>query len=88
VAAWAAERGLEAGDLHDLVHAAYSKLATEVNNSGLGSQIRFLVESYGTGGALSLLSGLRPEAAGRASAAGTAGPAAGAEQRTTSAPGR
>jgi hypothetical protein len=40
VAAWAAELGLEAGDLHDLVHAAYSKLATEVNNSGLGSQIR------------------------------------------------
>jgi hypothetical protein len=88
VAAWAAELGLEAGDLDDLVHAACSKLASEVNNSGLGSQIRFLIESYGTGGALSLLSGLRPEAAGRASAAGTAEPAAGAEQRTTLAPGR
>jgi hypothetical protein len=87
VAAWAAELGLEAEDLHDLVHAAYSKLATEVNNSGLRSQIRFLIDSYGTGGTLSLLSGLRPEAAGRASA-GTAGPAAGAEQRTTPAPGR
>ena len=88
MAAWAAELGLEAEDLHDLVHAASSKLATEVNNSGLRSQIRFLIDSYGTGGALSLLSGLRPEAAGRASAAGTAEPAAGAEQRTTPAPGR
>ena len=88
VAAWAAELGLEAEDLDDLVHAAYSKLASEVNNSGLGSQIRFLIESYGTGGALSLLSGLRPEAAGRASAAGTAEPTAGTEQRTTPAPGR
>ena len=87
VAAWAAELGLEAGDLDDLVHAAYSKLATEVNNSGLRSQIRFLIDSYGTGGALSLLSGLRPEAAGQASAS-TAGPAASAEQRTTPAPGR
>jgi hypothetical protein len=88
VAAWAAELGLEAEDLDDLVHAAYSKLASEVNNSGLGSQIRLLIESYGTGGALSLLSGLRPEAAGRASAAGTAEPAAGTVQRTTPAPGR
>ena len=87
MAAWAAELGLEAGDLDDLVHAAYSKLATEANNSGLGSQIRFLIDSYGTGGALSLLSGLRPDAAGRASA-GTAGPAAGTVQRTTPAPGR
>lgn len=88
VAAWAAELGLEAEDLHDLVHAAYSKLATEVNNSGLRSQIRFLIDSYGTGGTLSLLSSLRPEAAGRASPAGTAEPAADAEQRTTPAPGR
>ena len=51
-----------------------------MNNSGLVSQVRFLIESYGTGGALSLLSGLRPEAARRASAAG-------AEQRLPSAPG-
>ena len=84
--AWAAELGLEAEDPDDFVQAAYSKLASEVNNSGLGSQIRFLIESYGTGGVLSLLSGLRPEAAGRVSA-GTAGPADGREQRTTSAPG-
>jgi hypothetical protein len=87
VAAWAAELGLGAEDLDDLVHAAYSKLASEVNNSGLGSQIKLLIESHGTGGALSLLSDLRPEAARRASAAGAAEPAAGAEHRPPSAPG-
>ena len=75
-------------DLDDLVHDAYSRQASEVNNGGLDSQVRFLIESYGTGGARSLLSDLRPEAAGRASAAGTAAPAAGAEQRPPSAPGR
>jgi hypothetical protein len=80
--------GLEAEDLDDLVHDAYSRQASEVNNGGLDSQVRFLIESYGTGGARSLLSDLRPEAAGRASAAGTAAPAAGAGQRPPSAPGR
>jgi hypothetical protein len=86
VAAWAAGLGLAAADLDGLVHDAYSKLASEVNNSGLGSQITFLIESYGTGGAVSLLSGLRPEAARRTSAAGTAEPAAGAGQRPPPAP--
>ena len=52
------------GDLDDLVHDAYSKQASEVNNGGLGSLVRFLIESYGTGGARSLLSDLRPAAAG------------------------
>ncbi len=88
LAAWAAGLGLEAGDLDDLVHDAYSRQASEVNNGGLDSQVRFLIESYGTGGARSLLSDLRPEAARRASAAGTAAPAAGAGQRPPSAPGR
>jgi len=64
LAAWAAGLGLEAGDLDNLVHDAYSKQASEVNNGGLGSQVRFLIESYGTGGARSLLSDLRPGAAG------------------------
>ncbi len=64
LAAWAAGLGLEAGDLDDLVHDAYSKQASEVNNGGLGSQVRFLIETYGTGGARSLLSDLRPAAAG------------------------
>jgi hypothetical protein len=85
--AWAAGLGLEAGDLDDLVHDAYSRQASDVNNSGLGSQVRLLIESYGTGGALSLLSGLRPAAARRATAAGAAAPAVGAEQRPPSAPG-
>ena len=67
LAAWAAGLGLEAGDLDDLVHDAYSRQASEVNNGGLGSQVRFLIESYGTGGARSLLSDLRPAAARRAS---------------------
>ena len=88
LAAWAAGLGLEAGDLDDLVHDAYSRQASEVNNGGLDSQVRFLIESYGTGGARSLLSDLRPAAAGRASAGGTAAPAAGAGQRPPSAPGR
>ena len=76
------------GDLDDLVHDAYSKQASEVNNGGLDSQVRFLIESYGTGGTRSLLSDLRPAAAGRASAGGTAAPGAGAGQRPPSAPGR
>ena len=54
--------------LDDLVHDAYSRQASEVNNGGLGSQVRFLAETYGTGGARSLLSDLRPAAARRASA--------------------
>jgi len=88
LAAWAAGLGLEAGDLDDLVHDAYSRQASEVNNGGLDSQVRFLIEFYGTGGTRSLLSDLRPAAAGRASAGGTAAPAAGAGQRPPSAPGR
>ena len=85
LAAWAAGLGLEAEGLDDLVHDAYSKQASEVNNGGLDSQVRFLIESYGTSHARSLLSDLRPAAARRSSAAA---PAAGAEQRPPSAPGR
>jgi len=61
LAAWAAGLGLEAGDLDDLVHDAYSKQASETNNDGLGSQVKFLIESYGTEGARSLLSDLLPQ---------------------------
>jgi len=86
LAAWAAGLGLEAEDLDDLVHGAYSRQASETNNGGLGAQVRFLIESYGTGGARSLLSDLRPATAGRAIAGGTAAPAAGAEQCAPSAP--
>ena len=85
--AWAAGLGLEAADLDDLVHDAFSRRASETNNGGLRSQVRFLVESYGTGCARSLLSDLPPAAARRASPGGTAAPAAGAEQRPPSAPG-
>ena len=63
LAAWAAGLGLEAGDLDDLVHDAYSRQASETNNDGLGSQVKFLIESYGTGGARSLLSDLLPQTA-------------------------
>ena len=61
LAAWAAGLGLEAGDLDDLVHDAYSRQASETNNDGLGSQVKFLIESYGTEGARTLLSGLLPQ---------------------------
>jgi hypothetical protein len=85
LAAWAAGLGLGPSDLDDLVHDACSRQASEVNNGGLGSQVRFLAETYGTGHARSLLGDLRPTAARRDSAAT---PAAGAEQRPPSAPGR
>ena len=85
LAAWAAGLGLGPSDLDDLVHDACSRQASEVNNGGLGSQVRFLAETYGTGHARSLLGDLRPTAARRDSAAA---PAAGAEQRQPSAPGR
>lgn len=86
LAAWAAGLGLEAGDLDDLVHDAYSRQASEVNNGGLDSQV--LAETYGTRHARSLLSDLRPAAARRASAPGAAATAAGAEQRPRPAPGQ
>jgi hypothetical protein len=86
LAAWAAGLGLEAGDLDDLVHDAYSRQASETNNGGLGSQVRFLAGTYGTGYARSLLSDLRPAAACPASVGGTAAPAAPAEQCAPSAP--
>lgn len=85
--AWAAGLGLEAADLDDLVHDAYSRQASETNNGGLDSQVRFLAETYGTRGARALLSGLRPAAARRASACGTATPSAGAEHHSPPAPG-
>jgi hypothetical protein len=61
LAAWAAGLGLGPHDLDDLVHDAYSRQASETNNDGLGSQVKFLIESYGTEGARSLLSGLLPQ---------------------------
>jgi hypothetical protein len=85
--AWAAGLGLEAADLDDLVHDAYSRQASETNNGGLDSQVRFLAETYGTRGARSLLSGLRPAAARRASVGDTAAPSAGAEHHSLSVPG-
>ena len=45
LAAWAAGLGLGPYDLDDLVRDAYSKQASEVNNGGLGSQVRFLAET-------------------------------------------
>ena len=38
LAAWAAGLGLEAGDLDNLVHDAYSRQASETNNDGLGAR--------------------------------------------------
>ncbi len=64
LAAWAAGLGLEAGDLDDLVHDAYSRQASQTNNDGLEAQVRYLAESYGTEGARSLLSGLLPQTEG------------------------
>ena len=80
LAAWAAELGLEPEDLEDLVHDAFSRQASETNNDGLESQVRFLVEYYGPGRTRSLLSDLQPRTATRASADGTAVPPAGAER--------
>ena len=87
LAAWAAGAGLDAGDLDDLVHDACSRQASEVNNGGLGAQVSFLAQTYGTTRARSLISDLRPTAA-RTSAADAATPAADAKQRLPSAPGR
>jgi hypothetical protein len=61
LAAWAAGLGLEAGDLDDLVHDAYSRQASQTNNDRLEAQVRFLIESYGTEGARCLLSDLLPQ---------------------------
>jgi hypothetical protein len=61
LAAWAAGLGLEAGDLDDLVQDAYSRQASQTNNDGLEAQVKFLIESYGTEGARSLLSDLLPQ---------------------------
>lgn len=61
--AWAAGLGLEAGDLDDLVHDAYSRQASGTNNDGLKAQVRFLAGSYGAGRARSLLSDLLPQTA-------------------------
>ena len=62
LAAWAAGLGLDAGDLDDLVHDAYSRQASQTSNDGLEAQVRFLIESFGTEGARSLLSDLLPQA--------------------------
>jgi hypothetical protein len=62
LAAWAAGFGLEAGDLDDLVHDAYSRQASQTNNDGLDAQVKFLIESYGTEGARPVLSDLLPQA--------------------------
>jgi hypothetical protein len=51
--AWATGLGLEAADLDDLVHDAFSRQASETNNGGLRSQVRFLADTYGTGRARS-----------------------------------
>src|ERR1700716_350718 len=40
LAAWAGGLGLEAGDLDDLVHDAYSRQASKTNNDGLEAQVR------------------------------------------------
>jgi hypothetical protein len=45
LAAWAAGLGLEAGDLDDLVHDAYSRQASQTNNDGLDAQVKLLIES-------------------------------------------
>jgi hypothetical protein len=58
LAVWASGLGLEAGDLDDLVHDAYSRQASGTNNDGLEAQVRFLVGSYVAGRARSRLSGL------------------------------
>jgi len=85
--AWTAGLGLEPEDLDDLVHDACSRQASETNNGGPGSQVRFLAETYGTRHTRSLLSDLRPAAARRASAGDEAAPPPGGEQRSQSAPG-
>ena len=75
LAAWAAGLGLEAGDLDDLVHDAYSRQASEMNNGGLGSQVRFLIEYLRHRGRP--VPAQRPAAAARATQRRSAAPAAG-----------
>lgn len=70
LAAWAEGPGLESADLDGLVHDALSGQASETNNGGLSSQVRFLAGHYGTGRARSLLSALQPGTARPAPAGG------------------
>jgi hypothetical protein len=81
LAAWAEELGLEPGDLDELINDAFSRQASETNSGGLGSQVRFLVETYGTGHARSLISDLLPGVAEPADRPGGRVPLSGAVRR-------
>jgi len=87
LAAWAEELGLGPGDLDEFINDASSRQASETNNGGLGSQIRFLVEIYGTGHARSLISDLLPGAPEPAATGGTAAPPGGKGRRSPTSPG-
>jgi hypothetical protein len=87
LAAWAGELGLEPGDLDEFINDAFSRQASKTNNGGLGSQVRFLVETYGTGHARSLISDLLPGVAEPAAADGTAASAGEKGRRSPTSPG-
>jgi hypothetical protein len=41
------QRGVEAGELDEMVHDGKSLEASNINNAGLEAQIEYLVEQYG-----------------------------------------
>lgn len=61
--AWAEGLGAGPEDLDELIHEAFSKPATAINNDGLESQIEFLVKTYGAADARELIEESCPDAA-------------------------
>lgn len=47
LAALAEQLGLDMLDLYDVVHDLHSKPASQINNNGLGAQIRYLLDQLG-----------------------------------------
>jgi hypothetical protein len=61
--AWARSRGLSPEDLDDRVHDLVSAQASNLNNGGLGAQIKFLVEQLGAAETRKLLAELAADQA-------------------------
>jgi len=66
LATWAEGLGREPDDLDELIHDAFSRQASETNNGGLASQVRFLVETFGAAHARALISECSTGTAGTA----------------------
>jgi hypothetical protein len=61
---WAQQCGLEDLDVDELIHDLLSRQASDINNGGLESQIRYLIESCGAGHAREMLQDCLPEIGG------------------------